>query len=226
MLIISLASSLYSQNSTDSIIWKDNNWIALFPGNYSNNNGLTITDQINRFQNSNGLHIEIIGRGFSTITTPRSTFIIPDTLDLNYLNDTLDSLTTSQINGVSLSLLGLLSNSNLNGLTINGFGFYIPRLKGVGISLFEAQSLKAEGLVVSAGWTRVGLMKGVEIGGFNGCWILNGFQVGATNYCNKGKGVQLGLYNSAEDGFKGIQIGLLNRVGKLYLPILNMNFRK
>ncbi|WP_417608679.1 LA_2272 family surface repeat-containing protein [Owenweeksia hongkongensis] len=225
LLGTSVIENLYSQPPADSVNWKTNNVIALFPKNYSKNNGLTITGAINKYQNSNGFHLEIIGRGFATMTTPRSTFIIPDTFDLSNLNDTLDSWITSRVNGLSVSPFGLLSNSNFKGLSINGFGFYIPRLSGMGISIFEAQSIKAQGLIVSAGWTRVGLMQGVEIAGFNGCWILNGLQLGVTNSCKRGKGLQIGLFNSSDD-FKGVQIGLLNRIGKLYIPVLNLNFKK
>lgn len=223
--IICASIKLYSQNRIDSIKFKTNNAIALFPRDYSNNNGLTLTHWINEHQNSNGLHIEIVGGGLATMFTPGYMFIIPDTFNLNNLNDSLNLWITSKINGLSISPFGLLCNSYFKGLSINGFGFYIPRLKGVGISVSESQSLKAQGFIFALGFSRVGLMQGLEIAGFNGCSILNGVQLGVFNYCNKGKGLQISLFNSAED-FKGIQIGFLNKIGKLYLPFINMKFKK
>ena len=225
ILALGLTINLFSQDPADSIKWKTNNVIALFPGNYTHNNGLTITHWIHEFQNANGLHLEIIGRGFATLTTPNITFMIPDTFDLKNLNDTLASWSTSNVNGLSISPFGLMSNSHFNGLTLNGFGYFIPRLTGVGISLMEGQSIKAQGLIIAFGWTRIGLMQGIEIAGFNGCWILNGLQLGVSSYCNRGKGAQIGLFNNAGEDFKGIQIGLWNKIGKLPLPIMNMKFK-
>lgn len=225
ILALGLAINLYSQNPADSIKWKTNHVIALFPGDYTHNNGLTITQWIHEFQHANGLHLEILGRGFATLTTPNITFMIPDTFDLKNLNDTLASWNTSNVNGLSISPFGLMSNSQFRGLSLNGFGFYIPRLQGVGISLMESQSIKAQGFIFAFGWTRIGLMQGLEIAGFNGCWILDGLQLGVSNFCNRGKGAQIGLFNKSGDDFKGIQIGLWNKIGKLPLPIINMKFK-
>lgn len=220
-----ISTTLYSQIKVDTIKRKKNNVLALFPRNYTTNNGLTITHWINESQDANGLHLEILGRGIGTIATPLWWYMLSDSLELNNLNDSLNSWTTGKINGMTLSPLGLFTNSYLNGLSLNGFGFYIPKLKGVGISIFEAQSINIQGLVISGGWTRVGLMQGVAIGSSNNCSVLKGLQIGYSNYCTKGQGLQISIFNRAGEDFRGIQIGLLNKIGKLYLPIINMKFR-
>jgi hypothetical protein len=102
---------------------------------------------------------------------------------------------TNQVNGLSISLFGI-TNRNYNGITVNGLMNFGTKLNGISI-----------GGVMNS----FNQLKGISIAGIG-------------NYANKGVGVQIGLLNRCVE-CKGLQIGLLNKMGKRTLPFINMRFK-
>lgn len=98
----------------------------------------------------------------------------------------------TNINGLSVSMGGLMRCRNINGLSLNG---------GM------CAGMKARGLFVSGGYNVFTDFKGISIAGLR-------------NIAAKGRGIQIGLLNTCKH-FKGLQIGLWNVNDKRKLPFLN-----
>jgi hypothetical protein len=102
------------------------------------------------------------------------------------------------INGIHLGILGSPFESNtIQGVNISGIGTFSNDLQGVSVSGLVTISDNFEGLCVS----------------------------GLVNRSKRGRGLQIGLTNFATD-YKGIQIGLWNKIGKLGFPFINLRFSK
>ncbi len=99
---------------------------------------------------------------------------------------------TTKINGLSLSMGGLLRCSKINGITLNG-----------GICF----AYRTRGLVVSGGYNNIHDFKGISI-------------CGLRNVSVKGRGIQIALINVCKN-FKGLQVGLWNVNSKRKLPLIN-----
>jgi hypothetical protein len=98
----------------------------------------------------------------------------------------------TKINGLSLSMGGLMRCSNIRGITLNG-----------GICF----AYRTRGLVVSGGYNNIHDFKGISI-------------CGLRNVSVKGRGIQIGLINVCKN-FKGLQLGLWNVNSKRKLPFIN-----
>jgi hypothetical protein len=99
-------------------------------------------------------------------------------------------------------------------------------INGLSISLFEsAKNLKMNGLQFSIFAHKLKNINGISISGFSSIYeSQNGVAIsGIHNKSKKGNGLQIGLVNQAEN-FKGIQIGLWNKIGKRGLPFINIGF--
>ncbi len=98
----------------------------------------------------------------------------------------------TKINGLSLSIGGLMRCSNIRGIALNG-----------GICF----AYRTRGLVVSGGYNNIHDFKGISI-------------CGLRNVSYNGRGLQVGLFNVCRH-LKGVQIGLWNKNSKRSLPFFN-----
>lgn len=96
------------------------------------------------------------------------------------------------INGLSISMGGLMRGRNLNGIMLNG---------GM------CSAMNARGIFVSGGYNIFTDFKGISIAGLR-------------NVAAKGRGLQIGLLNTCKH-FKGLQIGLWNVNSKRKMPFIN-----
>jgi hypothetical protein len=153
-----------------------------------------------------GLHTgQIFGRqltinGLNTSADVPAMFIgmmssmdILQKVPLGSLSDSADTdWYITKINGLSLSMGGLMRCSNIRGIALNG-----------GICF----AYRTRGLVVSGGYNNVHDFKGISI-------------CGLRNVSVKGRGIQIALINVCKN-FKGLQIGLWNVNSKRKLPVIN-----
>ena len=109
---------------------------------------------------------------------------LPDSADTDWY--------ITKINGLSLSMGGLMRCSNINGIAVNG-----------GICM----ALHTRGIIVSGGYNTIEDFKGINI-------------CGLRNVSIKGRGIQIALINVCKN-FKGVQIGLWNVNGRRKLPFIN-----
>lgn len=84
---------------------------------------------------------------------------------------------------------------------------------------------KINGLNISIVGNAGDVMNGLSISGFfNVHHTFNGLLIGGLrNKTTTGTGLQVGLFNSCQSG-KLLQIGLINRIGKRVIPIINFSF--
>jgi hypothetical protein len=108
-----------------------------------------------------------------------------------------DLAVETKINGISLSLGGLLNHGDLSGIGINGIVCFANKMNG--IELTGLMNLHYE---------------------FNGIMIA-----GLRNKVTTGKGLQVGLFNTCKSG-QVLQLGLMNRIGKRVTPLVNFSFKK
>ncbi len=105
-------------------------------------------------------------------------------------------------------------NDTLNGVALHLFGIgfsddYV--INGVEI---------CPGIINGGQLKGFSLSLGAEHNEMVGC-IISGFY----NFLEKGRGVQMALVNDASE-FRGVQIGLLNRIGNRVFPFVNFNFKR
>jgi hypothetical protein len=83
---------------------------------------------------------------------------------------------------------------------------------------------KINGINISVIGNSTSQMNGLSISGlFNVHYNFNGILIGALrNKTTTGKGVQIALFNSCQSG-KLIQFGLINRIGKRVVPVVNFS---
>lgn len=84
-----------------------------------------------------------------------------------------------------------------------------------------------KGFYMGAGATMVNKLSGFSFSGIHTrIYEGNGVIVsGLRNQVKKGRGLQIALFNSSQD-FKGVQVGLWNKIGKRSFPLINWNFRE
>lgn len=103
----------------------------------------------------------------------------------------------TRIKGISVSLGGLLRQTEVSGFSINGVICFANKMNGVEVS---------------------GLM--------NLHYQFNGVMIaGLRNKVTDGKGLQIGLINTCKSG-RIIQLGLINRIGNRIIPIINLSLKK
>lgn len=107
-----------------------------------------------------------------------------------------DPFVATKIKRISLSVGGLLSETAISGIAINGVVGFSNKMNG--IELTGLMNLHYE---------------------FNGIMIA-----GLRNKVTTGKGLQVGLINTCKSG-KLVQLGLVNRIGKRVTPLLNFSFK-
>lgn len=139
----------------------------------------------------NGINTEI---GAGMFFLPYLLLMTPD-ISVDDYDTTLKDEETVVINGISISCLGHISASRINGVSLNWFC---------------ALHTRCDGVVASYGGNIVGEFNGLVLGGVK-------------NHSTVGRGVQIGLFNSCTQ-LKGFQFGLLNRNQKRTLPFVNWCF--
>jgi hypothetical protein len=108
---------------------------------------------------------------------------------------------------------GLLSTTNqtLSGVQINGL-----------LSVADTTKLRAIQISGIASVVKTGKMALQVSGWYSQADEVNGLQMSAiVNHSSHIRGLQIGLFNSAKT-CECVQIGLINRVGKRWLPLFNM----
>jgi hypothetical protein len=109
------------------------------------------------------------------------------------LTDSIDKAWfNTNINGLSLSIGGLMRGGKINGIAVNG---------GICTAGWS------RGIVITGGYNLIADFKGLCIGGLR-------------NVSGKGRGIQIALINVCRH-FKGLQVGLWNVNGKRKLPFIN-----
>lgn len=105
----------------------------------------------------------------------------------------IDSPIEETINGINISALGHLGSGETNGLSVNGFVLSTNKVDGLSIAGLLNLTYDFTGV-------KIGLLR---------------------NKTTKGKGLMVGLFNNCKD-CKGVQLGLLNRIGKRTFPLINV----
>lgn len=98
------------------------------------------------------------------------------------------------IRGISISIGGLGGSIKMHGLAINGAICFPDKMVGMEITGFMNKHYDFKGLMIA----------------------------GLRNKTTTGKGVQIALFNSCKEG-KVVQFGLINKIGKRVLPIMNVS---
>jgi hypothetical protein len=126
----------------------------------------------------NGLNIELVG-------IPLFLFMLPQDPVLEH--DSLFASNDFDVNGVTISPLGLIQEGTVNGISITPWFSYIESVNGVHLSIFNSFIMKQNGLNVSLTGSSIRQMNGVQIGLFNRCKELRGIQIGLWNVNQKRK---------------------------------------
>jgi hypothetical protein len=208
-LILLTSSITFGQNDStrQKVNGKYRNFIWFTPSGAKEINGIAIgltamPIKIEK-QEINGLNVEV--GIFNLLAVPLAlggSFIAPfksDTLEQEvgvFVRKNIyqkDSPIEERINGISISGLGHLGNGEINGLSINGCVF---------------SAIKVNGLSIAGLMNLTYDFRGVKIG------LLR-------NKTTKGKGLMIGLFNNCKD-CRGVQLGLINRIGKRTYPLLNV----
>lgn len=100
-------------------------------------------------------------------------------------------------------------------------------IKGVSLSVCGPGHAVMEGFSVNGVISTAIVMKGVECSGvMNLHYTFRGLMIaGMRNKTTRGKGVQIALFNNCKAG-RVIQFGLINRIGKRTLPLMNFSLHK
>ncbi len=130
-----------------------------------------------------------------------------------FLDGLLLSITPAleAVRGVSISLF-LSFTKKIHGLSISNFNI-TEDLKGV--------SLGFTNIIYGTG--NVAKTKGVVVGLANICKHLKGIAVGFYNTTGLTNGLSIGIVNQQEIRSRGVQIGLINFVGKKAYPGITVN---
>lgn len=180
------------------------NFIWYTPCNVEEINGLAIGMMPKNIKNQkygkpaylvvNGLNIEL--NPFELVTIYYPQFVGPYSDSLEYFEAVFEDKIETTLNGLSITLVNAIGETQMNGVNFAGLVTQADILKGLSISGFSNFSYKMSGLTIA----------------------------GLHNKATSGKGVQIALYNNAVD-FRGFQIGLWNKNGKRSLPFINWQFK-
>jgi len=168
-------------------------------------------------------------------------------LIINSLKET-DSILTTEINGLTLELLGVglllpiapsdplffepkdfyKNDGNVDSI-VNNYNFAKYRANGIVLSGggIAGHNININGLNLSIINTLTGKMNGLSASlVFNISGVVNGVSIGGlANRTIQTKGLQIGIFNTTKR-LRGIQIGLWNVNEKRSLPIINWNFSR
>jgi hypothetical protein len=134
-------------------------------------------------------------------------------------NHTADTLSGMQIGG--LSNYTQVSTSRY-GQIAGGFNFSEKGAMKFQVAGFINSADQINSLQISGAFNNVNEVKGIQISGFlNYADVVKGVQIaGMVNHARRVRGLQIGIINTAKD-CDCLQIGLLNRSGRRWLPFVN-----
>lgn len=110
--------------------------------------------------------------------------------------ETHENVTELKINGLNIGT-GSLETTEINGVNIQAMYFITGKIKGLSLTPLVSKIYEYKGLLIT----------------------------GLYNKTTIGKGVQIALINDCKD-CQGVQIGIINKMGKRTLPFINMRFKK
>jgi len=121
-----------------------------------------------RNTNTNGIRLELIGLGITSL-------IVPEFPDFGRRSE--------RINGLNISALGTVCDCLINGISVGSFGQIVEQVNGITLSAMVNLIEKQNGIMIAVS---------------NGTNTMNGLQFGATNYSSKMNGIQAGFVNQSE----------------------------
>ena len=142
----------------------------------------------------NGLNLEI--NPFAIFTIMNLHFVGPYPDSIEFYNEYLKKDLETTVNGINISLVNTINETELNGVNITGLITLVDEIDGLSLSGLSNFAYK-----------------------FNGASIA-----GLYNRATIAKGVQIGLINKSAN-MRGIQIGLWNINGRRSLPFINWQFK-
>ncbi|MFZ1686662.1 MAG: hypothetical protein WAU70_04535 [Flavobacteriales bacterium] len=154
----------------------------------------------------NGLDIELnpivmIGAPFVIVDAIRSPFLIGDSAALNNPDD-------SPASDSAYPKAGEDEVAKVNGIGIGTM--YVGSVNGVMVSGVLSRGGTYNGVSVCAGSHILFRQRGLLVAGLY-------------NKVRRGAGIQIALFNYAVE-HKGVQIGLINKIGRRTLPFINIGF--
>lgn len=154
------------------------------------------------FQVSNGLNLQIIGSGlFLPLNTKRLGF-------RSYYQNNKNNDSLKQVIDIHL-ISAQKYKVKHNGLVISTFGTITTHVNGISISALASTHSKMNGISFNPAWNLITILNGIAIGTFNSSLKVNGLQVG--------------LFNNTVY-LKGFQIGFWNKNKQRSLPLINWGF--
>jgi hypothetical protein len=192
-------SSRYSKNKQYKFKGEVKNIIGFTPTKASYINGLALgynTSPKNNLLVVRGLNIEINPLPLLVSPLLLLHIIAHPNISNSFFPDS--AKTNCFIHGLNISSLvgfDVKANTSINGINIAAVSSHGQQLNGVSISIASNRFYRYNGLLIA----------------------------GISNIVNEGNGLQIALFNSCKD-CHGVQIGLLNKMGKRTLPFINMRF--
>jgi hypothetical protein len=144
-----------------------------------------------------GVFYALVGSAFAPFSKNKKTESGGEDIStVRIYTDTSSSIQTV-IRGMSLSLGGLVRDTKITGISLNGAISFAQEMKGFEITTVMNLHYEFKGIMIA----------------------------GLRNKVTKGKGLQIGLFNNCKEG-QVFQIGLLNRIGNRILPVCNFSFKR
>jgi hypothetical protein len=175
-------------------VFRKRNFIWLLPFNAATVNGLAVGVHTGNFNGKN-LKVNGINLNADLMAFFVTTFMLPhifDAASAKRLPNQPPTVNKNNINGISISVGGVLDGQKCNGIFLNGGQF---------------NNNYGNGLFITGGFSYIHQIKGIAIAGLR-------------NVANTCTGIQIGLINTCKN-LKGLQIGLWNANGKRKLPFIN-----
>ncbi len=154
--------------------------------------------------NTNGLKIELIGKGLFVPLIPKSPILEDQSLVLDYKR----TYGVEKVNGMSLSGSGSACDCLINGISTGLIGQINYEVNGFSASLLMNFAQIHNGIQVAM-FNETHYTRGLQTGLFNSNYKMNGVQIGLVNFSDELKGFQFGLLNTSKN-IKGLQFGLFN----------------
>lgn len=117
-----------------------------------------------------------------------------------------------RLNGINLSATGSVGVEQINGLSFNGLGTSVGRLRGFQASLILSMGREINGISAAFAVNDAYRVNGAQIALIeNNSAVHNGLQLSIFNQSKKMRGLQIGIYNQCTE-LHGLQIGIWNKV--------------
>jgi hypothetical protein len=182
------------------------NGVWLFPSKAKKINGLCLTllppdlfDEINNPKQVNGINLQPDALSLMMDLMLSVHLLLDKEARGRYFNTYIDSSALENdifyVNGLNIGISSPTSQLSVKGVNIQGAYTFASELKGLSITPLVSKTINHNGLIIS----------------------------GLCNKSYKGKGVQIALVNDCKD-CKGVQLGLINRMGKRIIPFINLRF--